>query len=168
MSKLAALVATPIALAVLAAHFARSGRFALAVVALALVALLFVRRKWAARTLQIALALGAIEWLRTLLVLVAERQAAGLSYTRLALILGAVAVATALCGCVPGPRDSRPLRWRRERRSDQRLTRRVHHNAGSCARNRSIISRPNADGRRQGARSITSGRPSLRATIRLP
>ena len=97
MSKLAALIVTPFALAVLAAHFARSGRFVFAAVALVLVALLFVRRGWAARTLQIALCLGAIEWLRTLVVLVAERQALGSPYLRLAAILSAVAIATLLC-----------------------------------------------------------------------
>jgi hypothetical protein len=97
MSKLAALIVTPIALAALAAHFGRSGRFVPAAIALSMIGLLLVRRGWAARTLQVALALGAIEWLRTLAVLVAERQSLGSPYLRLAIILGAVAIATALC-----------------------------------------------------------------------
>jgi predicted secreted protein len=97
MSKLALLITAPIALVVLAAHFWRGGDFALALAALALVALLFVRRPWAARIVQIALALGALEWLRTLAALVAERHAAGVPFVRLALILGAVAIVTALC-----------------------------------------------------------------------
>ena len=86
-----------LALAVLAAHFSRSSDFALAAVALAMIALLFVRRPWAARTVQLALALGTLEWLRTLAALVATRQSTGAPYARLALILGTVAVATALC-----------------------------------------------------------------------
>jgi hypothetical protein len=91
----AALVA--VALAVLGAHFWRAGEVALALLAVALVALLLVRKPWAARTLQVALALGAIEWLRTLATLVAERQSMGAPFARLATILGGVALATALC-----------------------------------------------------------------------
>ncbi len=86
-----------LALAALAAHFWRSTDFALAAIALATIAPLFVRRPLAARTVQVALALGTLEWLRTLAALLATRQSTGAPYARLALILGAVAVATALC-----------------------------------------------------------------------
>jgi hypothetical protein len=89
------LVPAALALLVLGAHFLRAGNLALVAVALAVAALLFVRRPWAARTVQIALALGALEWLRTLTLLTEERRAIGAPYLRMTLILAAVALATA-------------------------------------------------------------------------
>ncbi len=89
-----------VSLGVLVAHFWRAGDFALAFVVLVSLALLLVRRRWAARAIQAILVLGAIEWLRTLAALVAMRQSIGMPYARLALILGAVALATALCALV--------------------------------------------------------------------
>ncbi|MEP7182608.1 MAG: hypothetical protein ABI886_10500 [Betaproteobacteria bacterium] len=85
-----------LSLAVLAAHFFRSGDVAPAALALAAAALLFVPWRWAARVVQVALALGTIEWLRTLAALVTQRQSAGEPWLRLAAILGAVALVTAL------------------------------------------------------------------------
>ena len=88
-----ALVYLPIVLSLLllAAHFLRDGAVALVAGSLALGALLFVRRPWVARTVQIALVAGSLEWLRTLLVLALQRQQAGLPWLRMALIVGAVA-----------------------------------------------------------------------------
>ena len=54
-------------------------------------ALLGVRRPWAARALQVVLVLGAAEWIRTLLTLVAERQAEGRPFVRMGVILGTIA-----------------------------------------------------------------------------
>jgi hypothetical protein len=54
--------------------------------------------------LQVALLAGAVEWLRTAAALIAIRQSLGQSYTRLALILGGVALATGLCALL--------FRWR--------------------------------------------------------
>jgi hypothetical protein len=85
-----------LALLVLGAHFLRAGHLALVAAALALVALLFVRRPWAARAVQGALVLGAVEWLRTLALLAEERRAAGAPYLRMTLILAGIALATAL------------------------------------------------------------------------
>lgn len=84
----------------LAAHFYRAGQLAPAVASLALIALLAVPRRWAARAVQIALALGALEWLRTLAAFTAERVSAGQPYLRLAVILLAVAAITALSALV--------------------------------------------------------------------
>ncbi len=84
-------------LAILAAHFYRAAEWAGFGATVALLPLLFVRASWAARVLQAALVLGALEWLRTAAALIAVRQSMGQPYTRLALILGAVALATALC-----------------------------------------------------------------------
>jgi len=79
---------------VLAAHFLRSSDIALVVLCLALLALLFFPRRWTARTVQAALVLGTLEWVRTLVLIVQERMAYGTPYTRTAIILGAVAVFT--------------------------------------------------------------------------
>jgi hypothetical protein len=90
------LLPAALALLVLGAHFLRAGNLALVAAALAVVALLFVRRPWAARIVQGALVLGAFEWLRTLALLAAERRAASAPYLRMMLILVGVALATAL------------------------------------------------------------------------
>ena len=91
------LLPVALVLAILAAHFYRAAEWAGFGIAVALLPLLFVRAPWAARVLQAALALGALEWLRTAAALIAVRQSMGQPYTRLAIILGAVALATALC-----------------------------------------------------------------------
>lgn len=87
-------------LALLAAHFYRAQAWVPFGVTVGLAPLLFVRAPWAARLLQAALALGALEWLRTAAALVALRQSTGQPWTRLALILGAVALATAACALI--------------------------------------------------------------------
>jgi hypothetical protein len=79
---------------VLAAHFLRAGNSTLLLASLSLIALIFLRRAWAARAFQVGLLLGTLEWLRTLLLLVAMRRQAGEPFVRLAIILGAVAVVT--------------------------------------------------------------------------
>ncbi len=78
----------------LAAHLLRSGLIPIAALALLLPALLLVKHRWVARFIQIALVLGALEWLTTLLYLVALRQEAGQPWARLAIILGTVAAFT--------------------------------------------------------------------------
>ena len=55
-----------LSLLVLAAHFLRAGNGIMVVLVLGLLGLLAVPRAWAARTVQIALQLGAVEWLWTL------------------------------------------------------------------------------------------------------
>jgi hypothetical protein len=79
----------------LAAHFFRFGQLVLVGVALLLPFLLLVRKRWAARTLQVALFLGAAEWVRTIFVFALARMAMGYPYLRMALILSAVALCTA-------------------------------------------------------------------------
>jgi hypothetical protein len=79
----------------IAAHFARAMLLPGMILSLALPAVLAFRRPWAARLVQAGLAVATAEWVRTLLVLVAERQAAGRPWIRLAVILVLVAVVTA-------------------------------------------------------------------------
>ena len=89
---------TPVVLSflVLGAHFLRGGNTPLVVISLGLLALLAVRRSWAARLLQVALLLGALEWVRTLIGLAGNRMQADQPFLRMAIILGIVAAVTGL------------------------------------------------------------------------
>ena len=82
----------------LAAHFLRSEILLFVIGSLLLVPLAFVPRPWARVTVRTALILGALEWLRTLLVLRAVRMAEGTPYLRMTIILLVVAVLTAFSG----------------------------------------------------------------------
>ena len=89
------LVPPALSLLVLAAHFLRAGVALLALGALGTLALLFVRRRWAAQVVQSVLVLGALEWVRALVVLTGERMSEGLPYGRMVVILGVVATVAA-------------------------------------------------------------------------
>jgi hypothetical protein len=96
-----------LAILILAAHFFRAGSVGLVLVCVGLWVLLFIRRRWAMRVLQVGLLLGALEWGRTLVLLVMHRRAAGLPSLRLAVILGTVALFTGGCALLLSPRPSR-------------------------------------------------------------
>lgn len=83
-----------VSLALLGAHFFRAGVGWALVACLGLGALLVVPRRWAARLIQAALLAGALEWIRTLVLLAGQRSAAGEPAGRLVAILGAVAAFT--------------------------------------------------------------------------
>jgi hypothetical protein len=89
-----------LSLVVLAAHFLRGGNLVVVLAILLVIPLLGVRRRWAARTIQVVLILGAVEWLRTLLMLAMSRMREGEPAVRMVIILGAVAVVTGLCALV--------------------------------------------------------------------
>ncbi|HET6593382.1 MAG TPA: hypothetical protein VFG48_10745 [Xanthomonadales bacterium] len=89
-----------LSLLLLAAHFYRAGQVAATALCLALPLLLLPRKPWVLRLFQLLLVLGALEWLRALYGFAAMRIAFGEPWTRLALILGAVALFTALSGMV--------------------------------------------------------------------
>lgn len=78
----------------IAAHFLRAGLYPLVALGLVFPWLLLAGRPWATRTVQCLLALAALEWLRTLLGLAAQRSAQGQPWTRMAAILAAVALFT--------------------------------------------------------------------------
>jgi len=84
----------------LAAHFYRAGEVVLAAISLALPFLLFLREIWPMRLIQAALLLGSLEWIRTLYVFAQQRIEFGQPWTRLAIILGSVALFTALSALV--------------------------------------------------------------------
>ena len=104
----AALLLLPaLALLLLGAHFFRAALVPLTVVCLGLMALLFVRARWAWLTLQVALTLGTLEWLRTAWEFASARAALGQPYTRLLVILGGVALLTALAALMLRTRTAR-------------------------------------------------------------
>jgi hypothetical protein len=90
------LVPPALSLLVLGAHFLRAGVLPLVLVVLVALALLFLRRRWAARVLQVVLVLGVLEWVRAIMALTGERMSEGRPYGRMVVILGVVAAVTAL------------------------------------------------------------------------
>jgi hypothetical protein len=93
----AALLAVPaLALLLLAAHFFHARAGLVSAICILLIALLFVPRAWAGRVLQVVLALGAIEWILTAYTLAQVRMQHGDPYVRLVVILGGVALLTAV------------------------------------------------------------------------
>lgn len=97
---LLSLVPATLSLLLLAAHFFRGGFLVPTILALAATVLLFVRRRWAGRSLQVLLLLGAAEWCRTLGLIALQRRAEGLPWLRMALILGGVALFAALAAAI--------------------------------------------------------------------
>jgi len=89
-----------ISLLLLAAHFFRSGSVWLAGIFLVMPILLAVKARWVARLFQLVLVLGALEWIRTLVVFATGRAEAGQSWTRLVVILGVVALLTLVSATV--------------------------------------------------------------------
>ncbi|MEJ2256025.1 MAG: hypothetical protein P8X98_03325 [Woeseiaceae bacterium] len=99
MKRILLYVPIVLSLVILAAHFLRYGNaFGVAGVVV-LVVLLWVRRPFAARALQLALILGAAEWGYTLYRLAQFRAAMDLPATRMVIILGAV-VALTFCSAL--------------------------------------------------------------------
>lgn len=91
-----ALIYIPIVLSlvVLGAHFMRYGNSVGVIGTAVLIALLIVRRPWVARLIQVALVLGALEWVRTLYVLVELRVVQDQPLARMVIILSVVAAVT--------------------------------------------------------------------------
>lgn len=94
------LVPVILSFVLLSAHFYRAGHLVPTVLCIALMAVLYVRKSWVPALIQFLLVLGALEWLRTLYSFAAMRIAFDQPWTRLAIILGAVALFTALSGLV--------------------------------------------------------------------
>lgn len=85
---------------ILAAHFSRAGLLPLVIVCLIIPVLLFIRKAWVARTLQVLLLLGGFEWIRAMLGYIELRKSIGDDWTRLAMILIIMALFTAHSGLV--------------------------------------------------------------------
>ena len=84
----------------LAAHFSRANMFPLVIVSLAIPLLLLVKKAWAARSIQVLLLLGAVEWIRAMFGYIEIRKSTGEDWGRLAIILTSVSLLTALSGLV--------------------------------------------------------------------
>lgn len=80
----------------MAAHLVRAGQMVMACVLLALLLLLVLKKNWVPWVIQLILLLGAVEWLRTLYSVAQMRIEFGMPWMRMAIILGAVALFTAL------------------------------------------------------------------------
>lgn len=97
----AALLAVPaLALLLLAAHFFHARAGLVAALCILLVTLLFVPRAWAGRIVQVVLVAGAIEWVLTAYTLAQVRMQHGDPYLRLVIILGSVALLTAVAAAL--------------------------------------------------------------------
>ncbi len=94
MKKVLIYVPVVLSLVILGAHFMRYGNLIGVFGSLVLIALLFVRRPWVARLMQVVLILGALEWVRTLYELAQVRAAHDQPFTRMIVILGVVAAVT--------------------------------------------------------------------------
>ena len=88
------LIPTLLSVLVLAAHFFRAGQLALMLICLSSPFLLLFRRRWATRSVQLLLVLGALEWVRTVLQIHAIRVQEGRDWQRMAVILLVVAAFT--------------------------------------------------------------------------
>ena len=84
----------------IAAHFYRAGYPVLTWLCIGMLFMLFLRKPWVPRLFQWLLILGSIEWLRALYGFAAMRIAWDQPWTRLAIILGGVALFTVLSGLV--------------------------------------------------------------------
>ncbi|HKL52600.1 MAG TPA: hypothetical protein VJ902_01465 [Wenzhouxiangellaceae bacterium] len=98
----------------LTAHFYRAELPVLAAVCAFFPLVLFLQKPWVPQLFQGVLIVGALEWLRTLYMLAAMRIGFDQPWGRLALIIGAVALLTALSGLVFNSRSLR-VRYRRLR-----------------------------------------------------
>ena len=84
----------------LAAHFMHAGQTYLIILMLLLPLALIPRKPWVPMIFQLVLLVGAIEWLRTLVVIAQTRMGFGEPWIRMVVILGAVVLFTALSSLV--------------------------------------------------------------------
>lgn len=80
----------------IAAHFFRGGYLLPAAIVLFLPFLLLITERWAARVVQVALFIAAIEWVRTAIAIAQERLSLGQPHLRMVFILGVVIIITLL------------------------------------------------------------------------
>ena len=118
MKKVLLYVPVVLSILVLGAHFLRYGNSLGVFAALLLIALLFLRRPWVARLMQIVLVLGALEWLRTAYELAHMRALQGQPYGRMLVILGIVATVT-FCSALLFQSETLQKIYRSESRSSR-------------------------------------------------
>ncbi len=84
----------------LAAHFSRVDLLSLVTLSLLIPFLLFIKKRWIARIMQIVLLAGAFEWIRIMIYYIGIRKSQGDDWTMLAMILSVVAIFTVASGFV--------------------------------------------------------------------
>lgn len=84
----------------LGAHFLRGWHIPIVALFALLPLLLLVRKQWVARMFQVALVIGALEWIRTTIEFTRVRLEMGEPWMRMVIILGVVALFTAASGLV--------------------------------------------------------------------
>jgi hypothetical protein len=89
-----------LAFGLLAAHFSRADMLPAVIVSLLTPFLLLIRKPWIARSVQILLLLGALEWIRSMFGYINVRKEIGEDWGRLAIILVTVALLTACSALV--------------------------------------------------------------------
>ena len=89
-----------LAFGLLAAHFSRANMPPAVIVSLITPFLLLIRKPWIARSIQILLLIGALEWIRSMFGYIQVRKEIGEDWGRLAIILVSVALLTACSGLV--------------------------------------------------------------------
>jgi hypothetical protein len=89
------LIPTVLSFLLLGAHFLHHGSIPLLVVSLLIPLTMWIRRPWIARAVQVLLLLATLEWVVTAWGLAQDRIAMHEPWTRMAIILGAVALWTA-------------------------------------------------------------------------
>ena len=89
-----------LSIVLLAAHFFSAGDNIYVLVLLVSLLLLVIKKPWVPWLLQVVLVLGAVEWLRTLMFVAQMLIEFGMPWTRMAIIMGAVAMFTAFSSLV--------------------------------------------------------------------
>lgn len=87
-------------LLLLAAHFSRIYITALSIASLLLPFLLFIKKKYIAKTIQLVLIAGAAEWIRAMFHYINLRKETGDDWIRLAIILSIVSLFTLLSALI--------------------------------------------------------------------
>ncbi len=100
MKKILRLLPVIFCFLLLAAHFSRAGLFPFVILSLGIPLLLFIRKSWVPRTIQLLLLLGALEWIRAMMGYIEIRKSINDDWGRLAIILITVSLLTALSGLV--------------------------------------------------------------------
>jgi hypothetical protein len=84
----------------IATHFLRYANMTAVIISLLIPLLLFVRKKFIVRVIQITLVVVAFLWIDTVMNLIAMREQIGYAWTRMAIILGGVVLFTIASGSV--------------------------------------------------------------------
>jgi hypothetical protein len=101
------LLPAALGLLLIAAHFLRYAEYPLVIAALVTIGLLFLRHRWSGRIVQIALIGSAVKWSWITYEHIQQRQAAGVPFMRMAVILFSVAAFSLIAAALLSTRRSR-------------------------------------------------------------